>query len=180
MDTYGGTLHMNWHTDFGEITSITGYKEFELHDFHDQDWTPLFLDDTERLTEGWQLSQELRGVFQVSDSIELMVGGFFATYEWDHFQDFRIEFAAPGLRQLTQNKSETDTLSAYIQSYFTLTDRLRLQAGLRFTTEKTKFSTRVANFIDTRGRADLPGPGRNEVAAPFASATFSVRTTNLG
>ena len=167
MDTKAVTLEMNWDTDLAEITSITGYKEFELHDFHDQDWTPVFLDDTERRTEGDQLSQELRALFPVNDNIELMVGGFYATYKWDHFQDFRIQFAAPGLRQLTKNHSETDTASAFVQSFININDRLRLQAGVRYTWEQTDFKTRIANWIDTRGKADLRGKGQNEVAGPF-------------
>jgi iron complex outermembrane receptor protein len=167
MDTYSATLLMNWSTDIGEFTSITGFKDFELHDFHDQDWTPVFLDDTERLTSGSQFTQELRGVFQISDNFELMLGGFYATYEWKHFQDFRIQFAADGLRQLTQNDSDTDSYSAFAQAYLDITDRLRLRAGLRYTHEETKFDSVISTFIDTRGAADLRGKGLNDQAGPY-------------
>lgn len=167
MDTYGATLQMTWRADFATITSITGYKDFELHDTNDQDWTPVFLDDTERLTTGWQLSQELRADFEVTDWLNVMAGGFYAQYAWDHFQDFRIQFALPGLRQLTQNDWETETASAFLQSYIDITDRFRLQGGVRITYEKTEAFTRIANFLDTRGSAVLRGKGLNEVPGAF-------------
>ena len=175
MDTYAATLSMNWDTDHIEFTSITGFKQFELHDFTDQDWTPAFLDDTERLTEGWQFSQEVRGVARPTDALEVMLGGFYARYSWDHFQDFRIQFASDGLRQLTQNDSDTDMTSVFLQSYLDLSKRWRLQAGLRLTHERTEFRARVASFTDSRGAAALRGPGLNEVPGPFE--TFLGDTT---
>ncbi|RME62157.1 MAG: TonB-dependent receptor [Alphaproteobacteria bacterium] len=167
MDTYGATLQMTWRADFGTLTSITGYKDFKLHDINDQDWTPVFFDDTERLTDGWQFSQELRGDFQLTDWLDVMAGGFYAQYAWDHFQDFRIQFALPGLRQLTQDDWNTETASAFLQGYANLTDRLRLQGGVRITYEKTEAAVRIANFLDSRGAADLRGKGLNEIAGPF-------------
>ena len=60
----------------GEITSIIGFKDFELHDVNDQDFTPMFIDDTEGLTSGDQLSQEIRLNMELSDALTAMVGGF--------------------------------------------------------------------------------------------------------
>ena len=48
---------MSWENEVGEITSIIGLKDFELHDVNDLDFTPVFIDDTEGLTSGDQLSQ---------------------------------------------------------------------------------------------------------------------------
>jgi iron complex outermembrane receptor protein len=76
MDTYSATLQMSWDTELGEITSITGFKDFELHDVNDQDFTPAFIDDTERLTSGDQLSQEITLNMELSDGLTVMVDGF--------------------------------------------------------------------------------------------------------
>ena len=67
---------MSWENEVGEITSIIGLKDFELHDVNDQDFTPMFIDDTEGLTSGDQLSQEIRLNMELSDALTAMVGGF--------------------------------------------------------------------------------------------------------
>jgi iron complex outermembrane receptor protein len=166
MDTYAVTYKMKWSTDVVDIASITGYKHFRLREYTDQDWTPKFQDDTDRRTEGHQFSQELRGTFRPWDGVEILVGGFFADYAYDHYQDFRIQFSAPGLRQLTDFNSSTTTMSAFMQGYVDITDRFRLQGGVRFTHEKTDMDIFQPVFIDTTGKAQLMGRPFNREAGP--------------
>jgi iron complex outermembrane receptor protein len=153
MDTYRGSLTMNLHdTAIGDITSITGYRSFKLFEYTDQDGTPVFLDDTRRGTKGWQFSQELRTDFKPADGIDILFGGFYLKTHYSHYQDFRIDFAGgatydpatgtvvkgfPGLFQLNRQNQDNHSLSAFAQSYFDVTDKLRLQAGVRYTYEKT-------------------------------------------
>ena len=167
MDTHAATLHMSWETGFGDVTSITGFKDFELHDLNDQDFTPAFVDDTDRLTTGEQFSQELRLNMDLSDKFTLMVGGFYADYSYDHYQDFRIGWV-PGFRQLTEYGGSTETYSFFAQTYFDLSDRLRLQAGLRYTSEEQDFYTTVSNFFGTRGYAEeFQGEGSNRTPGTY-------------
>ena len=67
---------MSWENEVGEITSIIGLKDFELHDVNDLDFTPVFIDDTEGLTSGDQLSQEITLNMELSDGLAVMVDGF--------------------------------------------------------------------------------------------------------
>ncbi len=60
----------------GEITSIIGLKDFELRDVNDLDFTPVFIDDTEGLTSGDQLSQEITLNMELSDALTAIVDGF--------------------------------------------------------------------------------------------------------
>jgi len=166
MDTYAVTYKMNWQSDAFDLTSITGYKHFRLREYTDQDWTPKFQDDTDRRTEGHQFTQEVRGTFRPWESVEVLVGGFFANYSYDHYQDFRIQFAAPGLRQLTDFNSETTTMSAFLQTYVDITDRFRIQGGVRFTHEKTDMDIYQPLFIDLTGKAQLLGRPFNREASP--------------
>jgi len=174
MDTYSATLQMSWETDLGEMTTITGFKDFNLHDVNDQDFTPAFIDDTERVTSGDQLSQEIRLNMELSDALTVMVGGFYADYSYDHLQDFRIGWV-PGFRQLTEYGGSTETYSVFAQSYFSVNERLRLQLGLRYTAEDQDFYTTVSNFMDSRGiPAHLQGLGRNSTPAPYETFLGSV------
>jgi iron complex outermembrane recepter protein len=153
MDTYRGTATINVrNTGIGDITSITGYKKFKLFEFTDQDGTPVFLIDTRRQTKGWQFSQELRTDIELADNIDLLLGGFYMKTHYDHFQHLRIEFGGgvtydpvlntvtkgfPGLFQRNLQDQDNESISAFAQTYIALTDQLKLQAGIRYTHEKT-------------------------------------------
>jgi iron complex outermembrane recepter protein len=154
MDTYRVSLVSNFrNTAIGDITSITSYKQFKLFEFTDQDGTPVFLIDTRRQTKGWQFSQEVRTDIEVSDTIDLLIGGFYMKTHYDHFQHLRIEFGGgvtydpvlntvtkgfPGLFQRNLQDQDNHSISGFAQTYVQLTDQLKLQAGIRYSYEKTK------------------------------------------
>jgi iron complex outermembrane receptor protein len=157
-DTYSATLTMNWYdTGIGDVVSITGYKEFELEEYTDQDGTPLFLDDTFRETEGWQFSQELRTTINLTDRLEILLGGFYLQTHYEHLQDFRIQFAAPGFRQENPQEQDRWAGSVFGQAYYDLTDKLQLLFGLRFTHEEKEMEAGIRNFIDLDGMVDFGG-----------------------
>lgn len=171
VDTIRGTLTMNLRdTAIGDITSVTGYKHFRQFDYTDQDGTPLFLDDTRRRTTGRQFSEELRTDIHATDAIELVLGGFYMSTHYDHEQDFRIQFAAPGLFQRNLQEQSNYSASAFAQSYVQLGDRLRLQAGLRFTHEHTEMLASTATSIALGGTTTFDG------TAPDGTANLSLGT----
>jgi iron complex outermembrane recepter protein len=179
MDTYSTNLTVNLEdTALGDLTSITAYKHFKLREFTDQDGTPLFLDDTRRQTSGWQFSQELRTNIQVNDGIRLLVGGFYLKTHYDHSQNFRIQFAAPGLLQINTQDQDNHSLSAFAQTYVDLTDKLRLQAGIRYSYERTHMIADTQNSINLSGLTDFDGTGN--VALGGFTADKSKSWNNLG
>ncbi len=157
MDTYSTTLEVNWSSTLGDITSITGYKQFELDEYTDQDATPFDLFATRRKTEGWQFSQELRNVIQPASNWELMVGGFAMVTSYEHFQNALFDFAMPGLRVFTPHQQDNWSASIFVQNYIDLTDTLRLQAGLRYTHEYTEMEAKVQNFLNFGGSGVFGG-----------------------
>ena len=155
-------LTMNWSTDFGDITSITAYKDFSLKEFTDQDFSPVYGSSTYRPTEGEQFSQELRGTFDISDRFRLQAGGFYMDTSYNHLQNYNQHMFAAGYREETYNDGDNSSVSVFGQAYFDLSDRLRLQAGLRYTHEETELGVRLLNFIylDENGiPAANPAPG---------------------
>jgi iron complex outermembrane recepter protein len=173
MDTYRGTLTANVrNTGIGDITSITGYKHFNLFEFTDQDGTPVFLIDTRRQTKGWQFSQELRTDIEISDKIDLLLGGFYMKTHYDHFQHLRIEFGGgvtydpvlntvtkglPGLFQRNLQDQDNNSISAFAQTYVQLTDKLKLQAGIRYAHEKTRMLASTATSLSATGVTTFDG-----------------------
>ena len=172
MDTYRGILTVNVRdTAVGDITSITGYKHFRLFEFTDQDGTPVFLDDTRRRTKGWQFSQELRTSVDLNDSINVLLGGFYMKTHFDHFQHFRLNFAGgvtynpdgtvtyglPGLFQRNLQNQDNWSISGFAQTYIDITDRLRLQAGIRYTHEKTAMLASTLTSLSPAGVTTFDG-----------------------
>ncbi len=134
MDTFLGigTINLS-NTALGDITSITGYKHFTLFEYTDQDGTAATNNATRRRTEGWQFSQELRTAFDIGDSASAVAGVFYLKTHYDHYQMYHLDFALPGLAQLNLQDQDTESFSAFVQTYVDLTDDLQLSAGLRYT-----------------------------------------------
>ncbi len=166
MDTYRATLTANWRgTAIGDITSVTGYKHFHLLEFTDQDGSPVFLADTRRDTTGWQLSQELRTSIDITDQFNVIAGGFYMKTHYEHRQDYRLQFAAPGLLQGNFQDQDNYALSGFLQSYYDVTDQLRLQAGIRYTHERTKMLASTITSINLSGLTDYDGTGNAPISA---------------
>jgi iron complex outermembrane receptor protein len=164
MDTYSGTLTMNLRdTGLGDFTSITGYKKFRLREFTDQDGTPVFKNDTYRRTEGWQFSQELRTNLQLSDRLNLLVGGFYLKDHYDHIQAYRLQFAAPGLLQTNLQDQDNYSISGFAQAYWQVTDRLKLQAGIRYSHERTISTPSLITSIGDPAGSNYTGEGNTVI-----------------
>lgn len=169
MDTYSGTLTMNWSsTPLGDLTSITGYKHFKLREFTDQDGTPLFLNDTYRRTTGWQFSQELRTSVAITDTIDLIAGGFYLKDSYNHIQAYRLQFAAPGLLQTNLQDQDNYSISGFAQAYWQVTDRLKLQAGIRYSHERTRSAPSLITSIGNPLGSNYSGEG-NLVIGSFTT-----------
>ncbi|MGE4409032.1 MAG: TonB-dependent receptor [Sphingobium sp.] len=137
MDTYFTVLTVEARdTALGDITSITGYKNFKLFEYTDQDGTAESNGATRRRTKGWQFSQELRSSFDLTDATNVIAGAFFLKTHYDHYQMYHLDFASPGLAQFNTQDQDTESLSAFAQSYTRLAEGLTFQAGIRYTHDK--------------------------------------------
>jgi iron complex outermembrane receptor protein len=167
LDTFSGTLTMNIRdTAVGDITSITGYKHFVDRNYTDQSGTSVFGADTKFYAAGWQASQEIRTAIDVSDKIKLQIGGF---YLKDHYRlqsDLRFNLGAPvkynaaantvtygfpGFESRNLENQNNYSISGFAQTYVSLTDKLRLQAGIRYSHEQTKMLASTLNSVSPTG-----------------------------
>lgn len=130
-----GTIEYD-NTPLGDLTSITGYKKFKLFEYTDQDGTAKTNNATRRQTRGWQFSQELRSSFAAGDNLSGVAGVFYLKTHFDHYQMYHLDFAAPGLAQYNKQNQGTESFSAFVQTYYDVTDALRLSGGIRWTHDK--------------------------------------------
>lgn len=176
MNTYLaiGTIEYS-NSPIGDITAISGYKKFTLFEFTDQDGTAKTNNATRRRTSAWSFSQELRTAFDLNDSINAVVGGFYMKNHYNHYQMYHLDFAVPGLAQFNMQNQDNESISAFAQTYAQLTDKLKLQAGVRYTHEKTDAVATLdygmgLPALDSANWAIAPGIGDLRTAAHQVNA----------
>ncbi|MCK9563897.1 MAG: TonB-dependent receptor plug domain-containing protein, partial [Bacteroidales bacterium] len=98
-DTYSLTLTQNFDAGWGDVVSITNYREYDHDLYSDDDGTELQLLHTHRQIEHYQVSQELRTTFDINEDIQLVVGGFGFYQDYELIQDGVLDGFMPGLGQ---------------------------------------------------------------------------------
>lgn len=145
---------------FAELTSVTGYIDFERVWGIDVDATPLRQTDFVTADDVKQFSQELRLAGE-TDSVNWLIGGF---YSWDRVQstydgDLRDLF---NTTTFTSSEQETETAAAFVNGEWRLTDKLDLITGVRYTWEQR---SNVGGTRDLVSQA----PGSALTGAPFGT-----------
>ena len=153
IDTWGLSLQADWEIGNGTLTSITSYRETDAHVL-DIAFTAAFeyqsLASLDNGVEehGQQFTQEFRYATDLGDNLFLQTGVFYLNEKVD-----RLEFddivcgilcgLPPGaglpLPQASADQSnETDSYGVFAQAIWTVTDRLDLTLGARYTYEEKK------------------------------------------
>ena len=157
-DTVGLTLTQNFSTGLGDIVSITNYREYD-HDLYSDDDAvePVWLQTRRQITHE-QFSQELRDTIDLSDRVQLLAGIFYLNQEYELIQDGKLDGFLPGLGQPQTQQQENESISVFSQVFWDLTDRWRLQAGLRVAHEETEARSTTANTFNASGVATFDDP----------------------
>ena len=150
-DTYSLTLTQNLDTSFGTLTSITNYREYDNLLFSDDDATTRVLLQTRRDTNHHQFSQELRNLVDITESTRLIAGVFYFEQAYFLDQDGKLDGFLPGLGQPQTQEQDNKSYSAFGQIYQDLTPELTLQAGIRYSHERTSATSTTANTISPDG-----------------------------
>ncbi len=150
-DTYSLTLTQNLDTSLGTLTSITNYREYDNLLFSDDDATTRVLLQTRRDTNHHQFSQELRNLVDITDSTRLIAGLFYFEQQYFLDQDGKLDGFLPGLGQPQTQEQKNKSYSAFAQLYQDLTPELTLQAGIRYSHERTSATSTTANSISPDG-----------------------------
>jgi iron complex outermembrane receptor protein len=140
----GATLTANLDSAIGRITSITNYRHYSKRANQDLDGVNAFLYVQAGYEKGWQQSQEIRDVFRPTDDIEVLVGGFAQVWGYKTGSLTLPRFSSPTAVGLGVSRQRSTNLAGFTQVYWDITDRLRMQGGLRVSWEKVRLFR--ANF----------------------------------
>ncbi|MEO1041788.1 MAG: TonB-dependent receptor [Pseudomonadota bacterium] len=138
------TLELNWDvSDNATITSITAYRELEEEANQDFDATSVPFFSSIRPQEFDQFTQEVRLAAKLTDRVDVVAGLFYldSFYSLDQTTD-SVLFGDPMLgagQQLSDAAQDTQSVAVFADFDFSVTDRLRLNVGGRYTYDRKKF-----------------------------------------
>ena len=151
-DTYAGTLTQNLKLGEGSITAITAWRNYDNDLYSDDDATTLDLLETHRTIKQHQFSQELRYAGDLSSRVKIITGAFFFDQAYTLDQQGKLDGFLKGLGQPQTQHQHDWSISGFAQGYAHLTDRLQLQAGVRYSYERVSATSTTANtFTATPG-----------------------------
>jgi iron complex outermembrane receptor protein len=156
--TKGANLRLRWNLDQLTLHAITGYETAKFYSRADVDggygavyaqpsgpgYIPFVVETADLLPHHRQLSQEFRAESNMAGPLQ-WIGGLFFFKEDIQIDSISFDSLAPGNPQnpfyATQNQS-TKSWAAFGSLNYTVSDKLKLRGGLRYTSDSKDFSAR--------------------------------------
>jgi len=158
LEIYGGALTLALDVGFGELKSITAYRETSGSFARDADGSPLAVTETNNFDyQQEQFSQELQLTGSVlDDRLKFAIGGYY----FDESGQDILTVTLPFLFGNVNNFAfvENSSLAAYAQGTFEFTDRLSFTGGARYTRDEKSYTAPVGGAGITNGPAGVFGP----------------------
>jgi len=156
LETWGSALRMTWDlSDALTLKSITSYRELNTDDYIDFDATELEIADALVAVDQKQTSQELQLTYS-TDRLTA-VGGLYWLKEdvSSHQESYNDALLGPAYGNATfiryiDDALETTSKAAYANLSYSVTDALRLSAGVRYTKEEkdyARLTSVVSSFL---------------------------------
>lgn len=165
-DHWGATLTATWDLGFGQVKSITSYRELETHFGLDFDGSPAPFADEYVDDDGHYFSQELQlsgtamdgrldwliGAYYFdetskSDLVLLFLDGGAALP--DDFTNFSTFFLTTADRSVIENNDvEIESIALFAQGTYRFTDKWSITAGIRYTNEEKQLAANHFEFND--------------------------------
>jgi iron complex outermembrane receptor protein len=160
------TLTMNWDSPFlGKVTSISNYSNLNAYNVQDVSaLDDIFGLNAVRTLGSWQLSEEVRSNFKPIQSVDVLVGLFAMKVDHDIDTYTMVPGLAPGIATDQLVTGADTSLAAFEQTYWSITDKLRLGFGARVSHIDVDLSSQNATFYN----ANL---SPTDIAADKANAT---------
>ena len=140
VETYSVTGTVNWQvSDALTLKSITGYRRVNADLANDIDGSPIMIGSTTARLRERQFSQELQANVDAFDGRLKSVLGLYYFYE--NNRNLERAFLSEGLGQFYGNAFNTNrSYAALTNNTISVTDRLNLTLGARYTIDRKKFS----------------------------------------
>jgi iron complex outermembrane recepter protein len=124
-------------TDSLQLTSISGYREFDTEFYTDDDLTPVNTNFGRNFLKNKSVSQEVRLNIEPAEGINVTLGGYYFKQKstYDSFQDIRYISVFP-LQFRQPDPTSAKAVAAFGNISWAITEALNFNAGVRYTDEK--------------------------------------------
>ncbi|MEM9620002.1 MAG: TonB-dependent receptor [Pseudomonadota bacterium] len=154
-EAWGTSLQIDVGTSWGDLTSITAWREWEIDEFNEADGlsTSDLNNRNGTRSDSTQFSQEIRLSGQINENIDFVTGLFYFNQDLDAFGRVDIEFAIPfppffNVSTAVDRTVETESTAIFGEFTFHLTDAFSLIVGGRYTREDVEADfSRIASPI---------------------------------
>lgn len=138
IDVYGVSLVAEYDlTDAVTVKSITAYRDVDSFSTNEPDSAPVNVNSTRDAFAYNQFSQEVQLLGRAfEDRLDWILGGFYFTEEGTNAND--VNFSVISI--LSGGLVENQSLAAFGQATFAVTDRLEVTGGLRYTDDTREFT----------------------------------------
>jgi len=160
LKTKGGSIRLKWTLDDLTLHSITGYEKADIYSRGDVDggygavyappygpgFIPFVVETADRLRDHKQITQEFRVESNYKGPINWIGGLFFFDEDMviDSIAFDSLTVGNPVLPNYSVQTQSSKAWAAFGSLNYTVSDRLKLRAGLRYTDDKKDFTaTRV-------------------------------------
>ncbi len=158
LDIWGASLTLALDVGFGELKSITAYRETSGSFARDADGSPLAVTHTENFDYSQdQFSQELQLTGSVlDDALQFAIGGYF----FDENGTDNLVVTLPLLFGNVNNFAsvENKSYAAYAQGTYSLSPDLSFTGGVRYTRDEKAYIVPVDGGAILNGPAEVFGP----------------------
>ena len=158
LDNWGTALTLDWDLGGVEFKSITAYRESDGDFNRDADGSPFAVTHTENFDyQHEQISQEFQLTGDSLDGQLRWVGGvYYFKEEGRDFLNVTLPQAFGVVRNFTE--VENESIAAYVQANFDLTEKLTATGGIRYTEDDKTYSVPVDGGAIVNGIAGVFGP----------------------
>ena len=192
LKTKGGSMRLRWNLDGVTLHSISGYETADFYSRADVDggygavyappmgpgYIPFVVETADLLPKHRQSTQEFRAESNIAGPLQ-WIGGLFYFKESMQIDSVSFDSLAPGNPQNSAYASQTqDTTSwaAFGSLNYTVSDKLKLRGGLRYTNDKKDFT---AKRVEATTASHALNSDTNNVSWDLSGTYALDRDTNL-
>jgi len=178
-DIYGGALTVSYlFSNNYSLKSITAYQKVKAWSLDDQDLSPQYIAISESVNSDYQLTQEFRFSTPINSNFNFITGLFYFYQKTNMELDILAgpDFTFPNIRFYSDGPVTTNSLAGYFSCNYTISSKISLTGGIRYTYEYKKINWMAKNepepivFIDVPNFRDTYSQG--ELTPRFSISYF--------
>ncbi|WP_160299180.1 TonB-dependent receptor [Sphingomonas sp. SRS2] len=150
-EQYGGSLRIDYTTDFGQFVNITAYRESSGVAVADPDMTPIHVQEIKWPVRQHNLSQELQYISPTSWPVSVTAGIYYFDNKAGYANALIGGLAlSPNFDQFVTvgftSSQRSRSLAGYMQGDATILPKTKLTLGIRYTHERDKADVSFLGF----------------------------------